>query len=271
MKLSGRTVFITGASRGIGKAIALRCARDGANVVVAAKTAEPHGKLPGTIYTAAKEVEQAGGKCLPCVMDLRKEEEISNAVEAAVKKFGGIDILINNGGAIDLSSTEDITIKKYHLMMDINAKGSFLCVKYCLPFLKKGTNPHILNICPPINRIENQKYFANGLAYTVSKFCMTLYTYGLSEELRSASIAVNGLWPKQTIWTAAVENLPHIKNLDLVRSNCNTADIIADAAHLVLTKDSKSFTANFLFDEDFLRSEGTTDFDQYKFKGSSKL
>lgn len=267
--LAGKTVFITGASRGIGKAIALRCAKDGANVIIAAKTAEPNSKLPGTIYTAAQEVTEAGGKCLPCVMDLRHEDQIAGAIEAAVQAFGGIDILVNNAGAIDLSGTETVSTKKYHLMTDINTKGTFLCVKYCLPYLKKAQNPHILNICPPLNRIENQKYFANGLPYTISKFTMTLYTYGFAEELKSSSVAVNSLWPKIPIWTAAVRNLP-IANDDL-RSKCRSSDIMADAAYVVLTKDSK-YTGNFLLDEDVLRDEaGITNFEKYRVSAHSKL
>lgn len=268
--LAGKTVFISGASRGIGKAIALRCAQDGANVVIAAKTAEPDSRLPGTIHTAAQEVVEAGGKCLPVAMDLRHEQQIATAVEAAAKEFGGIDVLVNNAGVIDLSGTDELQIKKYHLMMDVNAKGTFLCIKHCLPYLKKAQNAHILNICPPLNRIENRPYFANGPAYTVSKFCMTLYTYGLSEELKNSGIAVNALWPKKPIWTAAVRNLPHLG--EKYRQSCRSSDIMSDAAHLVLSKDPKTFTGHFLFDEDFLREDaGVTDFEKYRATETSKL
>jgi len=260
--LNGKTVFITGASRGIGKAIALRCARAGANIVVASKTSTPHEKLPGTIHSTVAEVEELGGQALACSVDVQHEEQIVSAVSSAVKRFGGIDILINNAGAIDLSSTESITSKKYHLIMNINAKGSFFCIKHCLPYLKKSQNAHILNICPPLSRIGDNQYFANGLPYTVSKFCMTLYTYGMSAELRNDHIAVNALWPKSPVWTAAVQNLAHVKNTTF-KSPLRNADIMADAAYSILTKKCTEFTGQFVMDEDLLISEGLTDLTKY--------
>ncbi|KAL1420329.1 hypothetical protein MTO96_024413 [Rhipicephalus appendiculatus] len=204
-KLAGRTLFITGASRGIGKEIALKAAKDGANVVIAAKTAEPHPKLPGTIYTAAKEVEAAGGKCLPCVLDVRDEEQVKRAVGDAVSKFGGIDILVNNASAISLTQTQDTEMKRYDLMHSVNVRGTFLTSKYCIPHLKKSSNPHILMLSPPL--IMKPIWFQNHLAYTMSKYGMSMCVLGLSEELRADGIAVNAVWPKTAIHTAAIEML----------------------------------------------------------------
>ncbi|XP_065894253.1 hydroxysteroid dehydrogenase-like protein 2 [Dysidea avara] len=192
--LAGCTLFITGASRGIGKAIAIKAARDGANVVIAAKTADPHPKLPGTIYTAAKEVEDAGGKCLPCVVDIRFEDQVSRAVEQAVEKFGGIDVLVNNASAISITGTVSTEMKRYDLMMGINARGTFLTSKLCIPYLKKGRNPHILNISPPLNM--KPRWFRDHCAYTMAKYGMSMCVLGMSEELKPDGIAVNALWPR---------------------------------------------------------------------------
>lgn len=267
-KLSGRTVFITGASRGIGKAIALKCARDGANIVIAAKTVIPHPKLPGTIYTAAKELEEAGGKCLPCEVDIRDEDQVKNAVEAAVKQFGGIDILINNASAINLTGTEDTPMKKYDLMNGVNARGTFLCSKYCIPHLRKGKNPHILNISPPLNMTS--KWFKNHVAYTMAKYGMTMCALGMSEELKADGIAVNTLWPRTAIFTAAMEMLGG--GGKEVANQCRKPDIMADAAYAILLKGSKEFTGNFLIDDEVLKKEGITNFDDYSYvKGATLL
>jgi len=204
-KLAGRTVFITGASRGIGKAIALKCARDGANVVIAAKTVIPHPKLPGTIYSAAKELEDAGGKSLACEVDIRDEEQVKRAVEQAVAKFGGIDILVNNASAIQLTGTEQTPMKRFDLMLGVNLRGTFLCSKYCIPHLKKSKNGHILNISPPLSM--DPKWFKNHVAYTMAKYGMSMCALGMAEELRSEGIAVNTLWPRTAIYTAAMDLL----------------------------------------------------------------
>ncbi|XP_074641527.1 hydroxysteroid dehydrogenase-like protein 2 [Tubulanus polymorphus] len=252
-KLAGRTIFISGASRGIGKAIALKCANDGANVVIAAKTAEPHPKLPGTIYTAAEEIEKAGGKCLPCIVDIRFEDQVQTAVENAVKKFGGIDVLVNNASAISLTGTLDTKMKTYDLMNGINARGTFLCSQKCLPYLKVGKNPHILNISPPLNL--NPRWFRDHAAYTMAKYGMSMCALGMSEELKPDGIAVNALWPKTAIHTAAMEMLGGGKE---IASFSRSPDIMADAAYVMLTKDSKSYTGNFAIDEDVLIEAGVT-------------
>lgn len=258
-KLAGLTVFITGASRGIGKAIALKCASDGANVVIAAKTADPHPKLPGTIYSAAKEVEAAGGKCLPCTMDVRNEEEVRKAVDAAVKTFGGIDILINNASAIHLTGTVDTSMKKYDLITGVNVRGTFLCSKYCIPFLKKARNPQILNISPPLNM--NPIWFKDHTAYTMSKYGMSMCVLGMAEELKEDGIAVNALWPKTIVYTAAVEMLGG--GGDTLRPRSRKPEIMADAAYVILTKNSRQNTGNFHVDEDVLRQAGIKDFMHY--------
>ncbi|XP_013396626.1 hydroxysteroid dehydrogenase-like protein 2 [Lingula anatina] len=256
--LAGRTVFITGASRGIGKAIALRVARDGANVVIAAKTADPHPKLPGTIFTAAKEVEEAGGKCLPCVVDVRFEDQIEKAVGEAAKQFGGIDILINNASAISLTGTDVTPMKTYDLMMGINTRGTYLCSKVCLPYLKKGKNPHILNISPPLNM--NQVWFKDHVAYTMAKYGMSMCVLGMSEEFKSYGIAVNALWPRTAIYTAAMKMLG---GGDDVAKQCRKPEIMADAAYQILTKDSKSYSGHFAIDDEVLTESGVTDLGQY--------
>ncbi|KAF1667363.1 Hydroxysteroid dehydrogenase-like protein 2, partial [Aptenodytes patagonicus] len=254
-KLAGCTLFITGASRGIGKAIALKAAKDGANIVIAAKTAEPHPTLPGTIYTAAAEIEAAGGKALPCVVNVREEQQIINAVEKAVKTFGGIDILVNNASAISLTGTLETEMKKVNLMMDVNVRGTYLTSKTCLPHLRKGRNPHILNLSPPMNM--NPMWFKNHCAYTISKYGMSMCVLGMAEEFRG-EVAVNALWPKTAIHTAALDMLGGSG----IEKQCRKTDILADAAYCILTK-PKSFTGNFVIDEVLLREEGVKDFDVY--------
>ncbi|NWI15431.1 HSDL2 protein, partial [Crypturellus soui] len=254
-KLAGCTLFITGASRGIGKAIALKAAKDGANVVIAAKTAEPHRTLQGTIYTAAKEIEEAGGKALPCIVNVREEDQIVNAVEKAVKTFGGIDILVNNASAISLSGTLETETKKANLMLDVNVRGTFLTSKICLPHLRKSRNAHILNLSPPLNM--NPVWFKNHCAYTISKYGMSMCVLGMAEEFRG-EVAVNALWPKTAIYTAAMDMLGGSG----VEKQCRKTDILADAAYCILTK-PKSFTGNFVIDEALLREEGIKDFDVY--------
>jgi citronellol/citronellal dehydrogenase len=256
--LKGKTLFITGASRGIGKAIALRAAQDGANVVVAAKTAEPHPKLPGTIYTAKEEIEAAGGKALACLVDVRFEEQIKEAVELAVKTFGGIDILVNNASAISLTGTVDTPLKRFDLMHGINTRGTFACSQACIPHLARAENPHILNISPPLNM--EAKWFAPHVAYTMAKYGMSLCVLGMAEELKPQRIAVNALWPRTVIATAAVQNL---LGGDATIRGSRKPDIMADAAHVILTRKSSEFTGNFCVDEDLLRSVGVTDFSKY--------
>jgi citronellol/citronellal dehydrogenase len=264
--LAGKTLFITGASRGIGHAIAVRAARDGANVVIAAKTAEPHPKLPGTIYTAAEEVEKAGGKALPKVVDIRFEDQVQAAVDEAVRTFGGIDVLVNNASAIHLTGTLATEMKRYDLMHQINTRGTFLCGKLCVPHLKESDNPHILNLAPPLNM--KAQWFAPHVAYTMAKFGMSMCTLGWSEEFRSDGIAVNSLWPKTAIATAAVKNL--LGGEDTIR-RCRTPDIMADAAHAILTRDSQELTGQFCVDEDILREQGVTDFERYAVEPGAEL
>ncbi|XP_072027168.1 hydroxysteroid dehydrogenase-like protein 2 [Amphiura filiformis] len=259
-KLAGRTLFVTGASRGIGKAIALKAARDGANVVIAAKTAEPHPKLPGTIYTAAKEIEEAGGKCLPCIVDVRDEAQVQAAVDQAVKTFGGIDIVVNNASAISITGTQDTSMKKYDLMQSINTRGTFLTSKLCLPHLKVGKNPHILNISPPLNMKPH--WFSGHVAYTMAKYGMSMCVLGMAEELQPDGIAVNALWPRTTIWTAAVENLSGVPD---ARNYTRKPEIMADAAYVILTRDSKSFSGNFCIDDNVLKEFGETDLEKYSY------
>lgn len=263
-KLAGRTVFITGASRGIGKAIALKVAKDGANVVIAAKTAEPHPKLPGTIYTAAQEVEAAGGKCLPCVVDVRDENQVKSAVEQAVKKFGGIDIVVNNASAISLTGTLNTEMKRYDLMHHINTRGTFLVSKICLPYLQKGNNPHILNLSPPLNM--NPQWFGNHVAYTMAKYGMSMCVLGMSEEFKDNGIAVNALWPRTAIHTAAIEMLSGKEAARVSRK----PEIMADAAYAILCRDSRTFTGKFIVDDEILKEEGITDMDQYAVDPSNK-
>lgn len=254
-KLAGCTLFITGASRGIGKAIALKAAKDGANVVIAAKTAQAHPKLPGTIYTAAEEIEAAGGKALPCVVDVRDESQISDAVEKAVQKFGGIDILVNNASAINLTGTLETSMKKVDLMLGINLRGTYLTSKLCIPHLLKSKNPHILNLSPPLNL--NPIWFKNHTAYTMAKYGMSMCVLGMAEEFRG-SIAVNALWPRTAIQTAAMDMLGGSG----IGKQCRNVEIMADAAYAIFSQ-PKSYTGNFVIDEDVLKKEGIKDFDVY--------
>ncbi|XP_044759736.1 hydroxysteroid dehydrogenase-like protein 2 [Coccinella septempunctata] len=258
-KLAGKTILITGASRGIGKAIALKAAKDGANIVVAAKTAEPHKILPGTIYTAAEEIEKCGGKALPCVVDVRDEAQVQSAVEQAVKKFGGIDIVVNNASAINLIGTEELTMKKYDLMQDINTRGTFLVSKLCIPYLKKSSHAHILTLSPPLDM--KSYWFAPHVGYTISKFGMSMCVLGFHEELRPYNIAVNALWPRTAIQTAALDMLTEKQGAKYSRK----PEIMSDAAYAILIQDPKSpkATGNFYIDDDVLRSNGITDLDQY--------
>jgi citronellol/citronellal dehydrogenase len=256
--LAGKTLFITGASRGIGKAIALRAARDGANVVVAAKTAEPHPKLPGTIYTAKEEIEAAGGKALACIVDVRMEEQIRAAVEQAVATFGGIDILVNNASAISLTGTLETPMKRFDLMHGINTRGTFACSQACIPHLSKAPNPHILNISPPLSM--EARWFAPHVAYTMAKYGMSMCVLGMAEELKRKNIAVNALWPKTVIATAAVQNL---LGGDAVVAGSRKPEIMGDAAHAILTRKSSEFTGHFAVDEQILRENGVADFSAY--------
>lgn len=256
--LRGKTLFITGASRGIGFAIGLRAARDGANIAIAAKTAEPHPKLPGTIYTAAKEIEAAGGKALPLVVDVRYEDQIAAAVAKTVATFGGIDILVNNASAIFLAGTVDTPMKRFDLMHQINTRGTFACSQACIPHLKKASNPHILNLSPPLNM--DKRWFAPHVAYTMAKYGMSMCVLGMSEELRKDGIAVNALWPRTPIATAAVQNL--LGGEATIRGS-RKPEIVADAARVILTKESRACTGNFLIDDEVLAEAGVTDFEQY--------
>ncbi len=259
--LSGKTLFISGASRGIGLQIALRAARDGANIIIAAKTTEPHPKLPGTIYTAAAEIEKAGGHALPLVVDIREEVVVREAVAAGIKEFGGIDILVNNASAIGLTNTLSTPMKRFDLMHQINTRGTFLCSQACIPALKKAENPHILNLSPPLHSTLQAKWFAPHVAYTMAKYGMTLCALGMAEEFRKDGIAVNTLWPRTVIETAAVLNMPGGSGIS---SKGRVPGIMADAAHAILVRDSRSCTGNYFIDEDVLREEGVTDFKPYQ-------
>lgn len=259
--LRGRSLFITGASRGIGLAIALRAAKDGANVAIAAKTTEPHPKLPGTIFTAAAEIEAAGGRALPLPTDVRDEEQVSRAVEHTVRQFGGIDILVNNASAISLTDTPATDMRRFDLMHDVNTRGTFLCSKMCLPHLERAENPHILTLCPPLN-IE-ERWFAPHLAYSLAKFGMSLCVLGLAGELRARGIAVNALWPRTVIGTAALQIAMHGASADHLRK-VRSPQIMADAAHAILTRDSRTFSGHFCIDEGVLREAGVTDFSRYR-------
>jgi citronellol/citronellal dehydrogenase len=264
MSLKGKTLFITGASRGIGLAIALRAARDGANVAVAAKTETPHPKLPGTIHSAAAEIEQAGGKALPLVVDVREEEMVSRALDKTAQHFGGIDIVINNASAIQLTSVVQTDMKRFDLMHQINARGTFMVSKHAIPHLLKAENPHILMLSPPLDMKE--KWFASFTGYSMAKFGMSLVVLGLAGETRGR-IAVNALWPRTTVATAAVKN---VVGGDALMRMSRTPEILADAAYAIFNK-PKSFTGNFLIDDTFLAGEGVTDFDQYRADPTQRL
>ncbi|NJD88190.1 MAG: NAD(P)-dependent oxidoreductase [Betaproteobacteria bacterium] len=255
--LSGKTLFVTGASRGIGREIALRAARDGANVAIAAKTAEPHPKLKGTIHTVAAEIEAAGGKALAIALDVRDEDAIARAVAQAAGAFGGLDILVNNASAISLTPTLQTPARRFDLMTGVNVRATFLCSQAAVPHLRKSANPHILNLAPPL--AMKAKWFAPHTAYTISKYGMSLCTLGMAEEFRADGIAVNSLWPATTIATAAVEfNFPP----EILAASRHPA-IMADAAHAILTSASRETTGNFFLDEEVLRAAGVTDFDRY--------
>jgi citronellol/citronellal dehydrogenase len=264
--LKGKTLFITGASRGIGKAIALRAARDGANIVIAAKTTVPHPKLPGTIYTAADEIQAAGGAALPCIVDIRFEDQVEAAVAKAVETFGRIDILVNNASAIHLSDTVSTPMKRYDLMHQINTRGTFLCSQKCIPHLEKAPNPHILNLSPPLNM--EAKWFAPHVAYTMAKFGMSMCVLGMAAELKPKGIAVNALWPRTVIATSAVKNL--LGGEEMIQASRKPA-ILADAAHAVLTKPGRECTGNFFIDDDVLKSEGITDLSGYAVDPNAEL
>lgn len=263
--LKDKVIFITGASRGIGRAIALRAARDGAKIVIAAKTSKPHPTLAGTIFTVAKEIEEAGGAALPLQVDVREDESVYEAVKKTVDTFGGIDILINNASAIYLAPTVDMPMKRYDLVSSVNGRATFLCSQACIPHLKNAANPHILNLSPPLNM--KPKWFKDYLAYTMSKYNMSMCTLGMAEEFKSIGIAVNSLWPRTTIATAAIEvNFPK----EIMQAS-RKPDIMADAAHEILTSDSRTTTGNFFIDEDFLRTRGVTEFDKYAVQPKAPL
>ena len=255
--LAGKTLFVTGGSRGIGLAIAKRAAQDGANVVIAAKTSEPHPALPGTIHTAAAEIEEAGGKALPLVCDIRDDDAVAAAVEQGAKEFGGIDIVVNNASAIALLGTEEVKMSRFDLMHQVNARGTFLVSKTCLPWLKKADNPHILTLSPPLNMLE--KWFAPHVAYSMAKYGMSMCVLGMAGEFREQGIAVNALWPRTTIATAAVNMLGG----DELMMHSRKPDIMADAAYVILTKPSREFTGNFCVDDAVLEDEGITDLSGY--------
>ena len=260
MTLAGKRIFITGGSRGIGLAIALRAAKDGALIAIAAKTTEPHPKLPGTIFTAAKDIEDAGGKALAIACDIRDENQIAAAVEQAAKAFGGIDILINNASAINLTNTENTPAKRFDLMMGVNTRGTFLTSQACLPYLKKsaqeGGNPHILMLSPPLSM--KGKWFKPHLAYTMAKYGMSMCVLGLADELKRDGIGVNALWPRTAINTAALAMIP---GMDI--EFCRTTEIISDTAYIILNRSGKECSGNFFIDEQVLASEGVTDLDKY--------
>lgn len=266
MSFQNKTVIITGASRGIGKAIGLRLAKEGANIVIASKSVEENPKLGGTIFTAAAEMEAAGGKALAVQCDIRFEEQVQNVVDKTIEKFGGIDILVNNASAINLTPTEQTEPKRFDLMYDINVRGTFMMSRACIPHLKKGTNAHILNLSPPINM--DLKWFEKHLAYTISKYDMTMIALGLSAELKKYNIAANSLWPRTTIATAAVNNL---LGGEMLMKMSRTPEIMADAAYFILSKISTSCTGNSFIDEAVLAAEGITDLEKYSVVPGGKL
>lgn len=259
MSLKGKTVFISGGSRGIGLAIALRAARDGANVVVAAKTAEPHRHLPGTIYTAAAEIEAAGGAALPLLLDIRDEGAIEMAMAQAADRFGGIDIVINNASAISRTPVEQTEAKRYDLMMGVNVRGTFMTSRAAIPYLRKADNPHVLTMSPPLNL--DPSWFAGHVAYTMSKYGMSMVTLGMAEEFREEGIAFNSLWPRYGVATAAIEYAA--ADADALK-HCRTPEIMADAAFAILNRPSTACTGNFFIDDTVLAAEGVTDFSSYR-------
>jgi citronellol/citronellal dehydrogenase len=267
MDLKGKTLFISGGSRGIGLAIAKRAAADGANIAIAAKTTEPHPKLPGTIYTAAQEIEAAGGRCLPLAVDIREEAQVLEAARKTAEHFGGIDILVNNASAINLTNTEATPIKRFDLMFGVNVRGTFLCTQACLPYLKESgrrrRNPHILTLSPPLNM--DPRWFAPHVAYTMAKYGMSMCVLGHAEEFRPYGIAVNALWPRTVIQTAALQMIPGVRP-----EHCRLPTIMADAAHAILTMEAATTSGNFFIDEEVLARAGVTDFDRYAVVPGSK-
>jgi citronellol/citronellal dehydrogenase len=262
--LKGRRLFITGASRGIGLAIALRAAKDGASIAIAAKTTEPHPKLAGTIYTAAEAIEKAGGKALPLVVDVRDEGVVEAAVTQAAEAFGGLDILINNASAISLTGTLETPMKRYDLMHQINTRGTYLCSQKCLPHLLKSDNPHILNLSPPLNM--EARWFGPHVAYTMAKFGMSMCVLGMADEFRKKGVAVNALWPRTAIDTDAMNVITGPE----LRKKCRKVEIMADAAHVVLTRPSRETTGNFFIDDEVLRGAGLTHFERYRYPGTAE-
>ena len=266
MSLQGKTLFVTGASRGIGLAIALRAARDGANIAIAAKTAEPHKHLPGTIYTAAEEIEKAGGKALPLIVDVRDEASVYDAVEKTVAAFGGIDICVNNASAIQMTGTLATDMKRYDLMNQVNARGTFLTSKACIPHLMKAANPHVLMLSPPLDM--SPRWFEGHTAYTMAKFGMSMCVLGMAAEFKADGIAFNALWPRTGIATAAIKfALAGEEGM----KQCRTPEIMADAAHAIFVKPAREFTGNFLIDDSFLYAEGERDFDKYRVDPTARL
>jgi citronellol/citronellal dehydrogenase len=261
--LAQKTIFISGGSRGIGLAIAVRAARDGANVCLIAKTAEPDPRLPGTIYTAAKEIEAAGGRALPVVGDIRDEAAVLSAVQRCVEFFGGIDICINNASAINLSGTENLPMKRYDLMQDINTRGTFLVTKCCIPHLRQAENPHVLALSPPLSL--KPKWFAGHVAYTIAKYGMSMCMLGMAEEFREAGVACNALWPRTIIATAAVQNL---LGGDAAMARARKPEIMGDAACAILRRPSRECTGNFFIDDEVLAAEGITDLSSYRYGGA---
>ncbi|CAN5802279.1 NAD(P)-dependent oxidoreductase [soil metagenome] len=266
MSLQGKTLFVTGSSRGIGLAIALRGARDGANIAIAAKTAEPHKHLPGTIYSAAKEIEAAGGKALPLIVDVRDEASVYEAVEKTVAAFGGIDICVNNASAIQLTGTLQTDMKRYDLMNQVNARGTYLTSKACIPHLKNAANPHVLALSPPLDM--SPRWFGGHVAYTMAKCGMSMCVLGMAEEFKADGIAFNALWPRTGIATAAIQ---FALAGDEGMKQCRTVDIMADAAHAIFEKPAREFTGNFLIDDSFLYAEGERDFDKYRVDPTTRL
>jgi citronellol/citronellal dehydrogenase len=266
VSLKGKTLFITGASRGIGLAIALRAARDGANIAIAAKSEQPHPKLPGTIYTAADDIAKAGGSALPLMVDVRDETMVKDAIEKTVGRFGGLDIVVNNASAVQITPVTATDMRRFDLMLQINTRGTFMVSKYAIPHLEKAENPHILTLSPPLDMKE--KWFAPHTAYSIAKFGMSMVVLGLAGELRAKGIAVNALWPRTTIATSAIKNL--LGGDQVVRMS-RTPDILADAAYRIFLKPARSFSGHFLIDDSFLSGEGVTDFDQYRVDPSQPL
>jgi len=263
--LKGKTVFITGASRGIGKAIAMRVARDGANVIIAAKTKDPNPKLPGTIYTAAQEIEAAGGKALPLPCDIRDEDAVRAAVAQGAERFGGIDVLVNNASAIHLADTPSTPMKRFDLMHDVNVRGTFLCTQTCLPYLEKAENPHVLVLSPPLSM--RPRWFAPHVGYTLAKYGMSMCVLGMAEEFKGRGIAVNALWPRTIIDTAALNLLGG----DETAKHGRTPEVVAEAARAILVRPATECTGNFFIDEEVLRAEGVQDFDRYAVKHGEPL